>query len=86
MTKQDCVYDAAQALSKNKFTKAGYSFQGWSTAKDGGVEYTDEKSVENLTATDGGKVTLQALLHAGLYTGSTQGNGGADTNQPQDIE
>ena len=52
MSDQPFVYDAdEQALTKNTFTKTGYSFAGWSENKSASeVTYTDGQSVNNLTA------------------------------------
>lgn len=61
MTDQPFLYDHAKALSKNSFTKAGYTFQGWSTESSGAVAYEDSQTVLNLTSVDGGKVTLYAV-------------------------
>lgn len=63
------VYDVAQRLPANTFNVEGYPFRGWNTAKDGtGVGYADEASVNNLTAEDGGTVTLYAQYGAAVYT------------------
>lgn len=61
MDDQSFLYDHAKALSKNSFTKTGYTFQGWSTEPSGAVAYEDAQTVLNLTSTDGGKVTLYAI-------------------------
>lgn len=55
------TYDTAKSLTANGFTRTGYLFNGWNTAKDGsGTKYADKASVKNLTATNGGTVTLYA--------------------------
>lgn len=61
MDNQSFLYDHAKVLSKNSFTKTGYTFQGWSTEPSGAVAYEDAQTVLNLTSTDGGKVTLYAI-------------------------
>jgi len=43
------VYDTPSALTVNAFTRTGYTFAGWSTKENGGVEYTDGQTVLNLT-------------------------------------
>ena len=58
MEDQAFVYDAAQKLKKNAFTRTGYTFAGWKDA--GGNSYTDEQSVKNLTAAADGVVELTA--------------------------
>lgn len=68
MSNQDFVYDTAQTLTWNKFTRAGYTFAGWSLTAWWTVEYTDGQSVENLTATSWGVVTLYAKWTAKTNT------------------
>ena len=60
MSNQTFTYDEAQQLTANSFTRTGYSFKGWSTTSDGEVQYANEQSVSNLTATNGKTVTLYA--------------------------
>ena len=57
---QAFIYNTAQALTANTFSRTGYSFVGWSTTSNGAVTYTDGQSVSNLTAEDGQTVTLYA--------------------------
>ncbi|OTO19033.1 InlB B-repeat-containing protein [Enterococcus sp. 3H8_DIV0648] len=85
MVAQGFEYDAEQKLSKNTFTKAGYSFTGWSQKKDGEVEYTDEKAVNNLTTTDGEKITLFAIWQAEDQVVKFDVNGGDEATKPADI-
>ena len=69
MNGQDFTYDVAQNLTANAFTRTGYTFNGWNTAKDGsGTSYADKASVKNLTATADGKVTLYAQWTINTYT------------------
>ena len=62
MEKQRFVYEAEPTvLTKNTFTREGYTFVGWNTKADGsGTTYADEEKVRNLTDEAGGKVTLYA--------------------------
>ena len=70
------TYDQAKNLTKNGYKKTGYTFSKWTTKKDGsGTSYKDQKSVSNLTATNGGTVTLYAQWTANTYTVSYDGNG-----------
>lgn len=56
------TYDTAKALTANGFTREGYTFLGWSiNASATAVTYSDKQSVKNLTATNGGTVTLYAV-------------------------
>ena len=68
MSEQAFVYDTAQGLETNRFTKEGYTFKGWSTTANGQVIYTDGATVNNLTATNHGIVTLYAVWEANQYT------------------
>ncbi len=55
------TYDTAKNLTVNTFTREGYDFAGWATLPNGTeTTYTDGQSVSNLTASDGGVVTLYA--------------------------
>ena len=59
MAIQRLTYNAPAALTGNAFTRAGYSFAGWNTAKDGsGTAYADAQEVENLARS--GTVALYA--------------------------
>ena len=53
----------------------GYTFKGWAAslerANAGTVDYTDEKSVSNLTTTNGGTVNLYAVWTANTNTAYT---------------
>ena len=54
-------YDKEYVLAANTFTKSGYVFVGWNTAKNGsGEAFLNSQRVTNLTAEYGGKVTLYA--------------------------
>ena len=56
------TYDVAKALTANGFTRTGYTFLGWSTSASATTAtYTNKQSVKNLTATNGGTVTLYAV-------------------------
>ncbi len=80
MGSQNHTYDAAQALTKNGFTRSGYSFSGWNTQTNGtGLQYADEASVVNLAMT--GSVTLYAQWTAETYSlafNSSNGVGSMD--------
>ena len=75
MTNQNFEYGTAQILTANAFTRDGYTFAGWSTTATGAVEYTDGQSVNNLTDSQDGVVTLYAV-----WTQSNTGNGGESGN------
>ena len=69
MEDQEFVYDDPKPLSKNTFTRTGYTFNGWSTTQNGPLVYTDEQIVNMITA-DGAIVTLYAR-----WTLNTPGGG-----------
>jgi uncharacterized repeat protein (TIGR02543 family) len=54
-------YNEEKALTKNTFTRKDYTFAGWATTTSGGVTYTDEQEVSNLTAEDKATFTLYAV-------------------------
>lgn len=55
------AYDRPQALPAIGFTKAGYSFAGWNTQKDGsGKTFTDKQIVGNLLTHENAAGTLYA--------------------------
>lgn len=85
MADQAFEYDQNQSISKNAFTKAGYSFTGWSTKKDGAVDYEDEQAVMNLSDIDGAKITLYANWQADDQTVKFDVNGGDEATKPADI-
>ncbi len=59
-----CKYNTACTLTKNAFTREGYTFDGWNTKADGtGTNYSDSASV-----TLKSDVTLYAKWKANSYT------------------
>ena len=55
------TYDKSQNLTKNEFTREGYTFVRWNTEEDGsGTFYADEQEVENLVSKKDAVVTLYA--------------------------
>ena len=84
MSNQDFTYGTAQNLTANAFSRTGYTFAGWATSDNGAVVYADKASVSNLTATNGGTVTLYAKWTANTYSVQFNGNGntgGSMSNQ-----
>lgn len=67
MAGQNIAYDTTTALTKNGYTKKGYSFTGWNTKADGsGKTYHDEDNVLNLATN--GVITLYAQWSANHYS------------------
>ena len=78
MEKQEFTYNVPQNLTTNAFTKTGYNFRQWNTKADGsGTPYADKNSVNNLTTTNGEKITLyaqwEAIRYNITYTSPTNG-------------
>ncbi len=76
MDNQTFTYDEApKALTKNAFTRTGYSFVGWAKTASGEVEFMDEQEVQNLIQTTG-TVDLYAKWTANTYYAHFHANGG----------
>ena len=68
MAAQGFVYDVAQNLTANSFTREGYTFTGWNTKVDGtGTSYSDKQSVTNIAGTST-SVTLYAQWSVNKFT------------------
>ncbi|MEI6578689.1 MAG: InlB B-repeat-containing protein [Eubacteriales bacterium] len=77
------TYDVAANLTKNAFTKTGWTFMGWNSKADGtGTNYNDEQSVINLSAINGDTVTLYAKWVINQYQITFNANGGTGTYGP----
>ena len=51
MAVESFKYGKAKKLSRNRFTRKGYIFAGWSDRPNGAVKFSDGKKVKNLTKT-----------------------------------
>ena len=81
MADQNFVYDTAQNLTENAFTRTGYTFTGWNSKADGtGTPYADKQEVVNLTATRDAVVTMYAQWQPITYYVSFDKNGGTGTD------
>lgn len=60
MSDQTMSYDQEAPLTKNGFSRDGYTFTGWALTKDGSVKFTDGQKVKNLTE-DQNEITLYAI-------------------------
>lgn len=77
MANQNFVYDVAQNLTQNAFTRPGYTFDGWNSKADGtGTPYTDLQEVLNLTAERDKVVTMYAQWKPITYAITYNLNGG----------
>ena len=63
MEEQHFTYDEAQALTPNAFVRSGYYLASW---QHGEESYRNGETVKNLTAEDGGVVTLTAVWNQAL--------------------
>ncbi len=68
-------YDEMKALSDNKFTRAGYTFAGWSESADGNIKFNDKQNVKNLSKENGAIVHLYAKWTANTYSVTFNCNG-----------
>ena len=86
MADMNMVYDAAQDLTENAFTRTGYTFKEWNTAADGtGTTYADKQKVMNLTAVRDEVVTLYAQWTPNPYQVRFNANQGTGTMANQDF-
>ena len=62
MSVKTATYDKKTVLSKNKYSRKNYKFEGWNTQADGmGTLYKDKAQVPNLSSKRGDTVTLYAV-------------------------
>ncbi|MPM08142.1 hypothetical protein SDC9_54454 [bioreactor metagenome] len=86
MNNQTHAYDTALALPDNTYTRLGYSFSGWNTKTDGsGLSYPNKASVKNLTADNGGTVTLYAMWTSDTYSLAFNSSGGVGVMDHQNF-
>ena len=62
-----CKLDNICILNENKYTKEGYSFQGWSTKNNGVAEFQDKAELKNLSSKNGDNITLYAVWQIKFY-------------------
>lgn len=72
-------YDDGLSVGSNKFTRVGYTFKEWNTAKDGSGTKYSTTATNNLTAQNGATVTLYARWTPVTYTIEFNANGGSGT-------
>lgn len=71
------TYDVDFTLPENTFTYDRHNFVGWRVGSDDAeVTYAVGDKVKNLTAEDGGSVTIYAVWELGTYTVHYDANGG----------
>lgn len=62
-----CKLDNICILNENKYTKEGYSFQGWTTKNNGVAEFQDKAEFKNLSSKNGDNITLYAVWEIKSY-------------------
>ena len=68
MDDQTFIYGVAQNLTKNTFTRTGYTFTGWNTQADGnGTSYADGVDGSQMPADNGSTVILYAQWTINTY-------------------
>ncbi len=71
-----CTYGKQRQLSANKFKRAGYTFKGWNTRKDGkGDSFQNKQKVQSLSDTPGKEIVLYAMWDGNPYKVKYNGNG-----------
>lgn len=75
MDNQTIAYGMSVALTKNKFTRAGYEFRSWLRA-DTTTEYSDTEMVRDLVETAGQVLTFTAQWDVKTYVLTVDPNGG----------
>lgn len=86
MTEQSFIYGDTQNLTKNAFTRTGYTFVGWATSAGGAVVYADGEAVKNLTDENNGTFTLYAVWQAITYNVAFNLDGGSGNVLSQTVK
>ena len=80
------IYDKSQSLSKNIFTKNGYTFVNWNTKADGtGVSIENEGAVLNLSNKNDDNIYLYAQWQPIEYFVIYNANGGIGTMENRQV-
>ena len=67
MTASRHTYDKESTLTRNRFSREGYTFAGWSITENGEVKYTDGQEVLNETSENGKNIKLYAVWEKNCY-------------------
>lgn len=71
---QSFTYGMIKQLAKGKFKRAGYTFMGWNTKKNGkGTWYDDQAKIQTLTDKNGATITLYAQWLSVSRVGNVKG-------------
>jgi uncharacterized repeat protein (TIGR02543 family) len=83
MATQSFIFDVAQYLTSNGFTRNEYLFNGWNTKADGsGISYTGGAWVKNLSDVTNDDVTLYAMWRSNKITVTFDSNKGSGSTIP----
>lgn len=87
MAEQSFTYDeAVKALSKNLYSRTGYSFEGWATTDSASAAmYKDQQQVRNLVTEQNGELHLYAVWKAKSYTVTFDANKGETTTNSMNV-
>ena len=75
-------YDQDVTLPSCPFTKGSYVFRGWGTSENARERYDAGSVVRNLTAEQGGAVTLYAIWDTLYFKDSKKGHSCSDRRMP----
>jgi uncharacterized repeat protein (TIGR02543 family) len=78
ITNSSHIYDVEKVLNADAFTRAGYTFAGWTRTAGGTAEFANGQSVKNLTTVAEAMVTLYAVWvdSSTVWTVRFETNGG----------
>ena len=79
------TYDNVFKLIENPFSRKGYSFVGWGIEPTSVETLGEMEEVSNLSATQGGVVSLYAIWRPNQYRVRFNANGGSGTMNDQDF-
>lgn len=79
------TYDNAFKLIENPFSRKGYSFVGWGMKPTSVETFGEMEEVSNLSAEQGGVVSLFAIWRPNQYRVRFNANGGSGTMNDQDL-
>lgn len=84
---QSATYDTESSLTRNAYSRTGYTFAGWRLGnKENGDKYGNGSSFSNLSDIDGSTVTMYAQWTPNAYTVRYDSNGGTGDMSDQQME
>lgn len=76
MSSQMVKFDEKANLTKNNFTRTGYTFEGWALESNSEIKYLDKEEFKLDKYPSNGKITLYAVWKPIKYTLQFDANGG----------